>query len=156
MQLPTVTGKNLERKQMTFPDDFTGQVNLVFIPFKRWHQDDVDGWVPFVGKMSQEYPTMSFYEFPTLPDSNFIYRTFLNEGMRAGIPDKATRKRTITLYIDKVKFRQALEIPNEDNVWIYLFDKLGNVLWKIEGKYDQEKGDALQSALHQILTDDAD
>ena len=73
MQLPTVTGKNLDRKQMTFPDDFTGRVNLLFIPFKRWHQDHVDGWVPFVGKMSEEYPAMSFYEFPTLPDSNFIY-----------------------------------------------------------------------------------
>lgn len=153
MQLPTVTGKNLDRKQMTFPDDFTGQVNLVFIPFKRWHQDDVDGWVPFVGKMSQEYPAMSFYEFPTLPDSNFIYRTFLNEGMRAGIPDKATRARTITLYIDKAKFRQALDIPNENSMWIYLFDQSGNVLWCIEGKYDHAKGDALQSALQQIFSD---
>ena len=141
---------------MTFPDDFTGQVNLVFIPFKRWHQDDVDGWVPFVGIMSQEYPTMRFYEFPTLPDSNLVYRTFINEGMRAGIPNKETRARTITLYLDKAKFRQALDIPNENSMWIYLFDKLGNVLWKIEGKYYQEKGNALQSALQKILSDDTD
>jgi hypothetical protein len=73
--------------------------------------------------------------------------------MRAGIPDKATRARTITLYIDKAKFRQALDIPNENSMWIYLFDQLGNVLWYIEGKYDHGKGDALQSALQQFFSD---
>ncbi len=37
----------------------------------------------------------------------------LNEGMRAGIPERATRAHTITLYLDKAAFRQALAIPDE-------------------------------------------
>ena len=152
MQLPTVKGKNLERKQMTFPADFSGKVNLVFIPFKRWHQDEVDGWVPFVEQLSQEFSALSFYEFPTLPESNFLYRTFLDEGMRAGIPDKAARTRTITLYLDKTAYRQALDIPHEQSMWVYLFDKFGQVLWRVEGSFGPEKAAALRTAVVNALS----
>ncbi len=40
-------------------------------------------------------------------------QVFINEGMRAGIPDPATRERTITLYIDKPAFQHALDMPDE-------------------------------------------
>ena len=152
MQLPSVSGKNLERKQMTFPTDFSGNLNLVFIPFQRWHQDHVDGWVPFAEQLSQEFSSLSFYEFPTLPKSNFLYRTFLNEGMRAGIPDKAARLRTITLYLNKTAFRQALDISHEQSLWVYLFDKSGQVLWRIEGEFAPEKGSALREAIKNELS----
>ncbi len=149
MQLPNVSGYNLERNRMTFPADFGGAVNLVFIAFQRWHQDVIDGWVPFVAQLSQQFPTLSYYEFPTLPRGNFLYRTMLNEGMRAGIPSRATRARTITLYLDKTEFRQALGIPSEQEVWLYLFDREGKVLWRTTGAFTPEKGEALAAAVSQ-------
>ena len=147
MKLPTVTGNNLARKKMVFPDDFAGETNLVFIAFLRWHQDLIDSWVPFVEKLAQDYPTLQYYEFPTLPRRGFIYRTSLNEGMRAGIPNEATRARTITLYLDKRAFRRALDIDGEQKMWVYLFDKSGIVLWRTEGSFTAEKGEALSNVL---------
>ena len=91
MRLPRVAGSNLARKKMIFPDDFTGETNLVFVAFLRQHQDHIDEWVPFVEQLAAEFPGLQYYEFPTLPRKGFLYRTFLNEGMRAGIPDPATR-----------------------------------------------------------------
>jgi len=148
MQLPTVKGRNLKRQRMLFPDDFAGDVNLVFIAFLRRHQDLIDEWVPFVEGLAEEHPALHTYEFPTLPRRGPIYRTFLNEGMRAGIPDEATRARTITLYLDKRAFKQALDISNEQNMWVYLFDRSGNVLWRTEGKLSSEKASALSDALN--------
>ena len=149
MKLPTVEGSNLKRQNMVFPDDFAGAINLVFIAFLRRHQDLIDEWVPFVEQLAQEYPDFHYYEFPTLPSKGLIYRTFLNEGMRAGIPNDATRARTITLYLDKPTFRKSLDIENEQNIWVYLFDKPGNVLWRIEGRFTDEKGEALRNAINQ-------
>ena len=120
-----------------------------FSPQRR-HQDLIDEWVPFVEQLVQENPEIHYYEIPTLPPKGIIYRTFLNEGMRAGIPDPATQVRTITLYLDKSAFRKALDIDNEQNVWVYLFDKSGNVLWRTEGKFTKDKSEALLSALNQI------
>ena len=117
MKLPIVKGRNLKRQKMTFPDDFTGEINLVFIAFLRRHQDHIDEWVPFVDQLAQENSNFHYYEFPTLPRKGPIYRTFLNEGMRAGIPNEATRARTITLYLDKLDFRQ--EITTEEYLGNY-------------------------------------
>jgi hypothetical protein len=150
MKLPTVKGSNLKRQKMVFPDNFAGAINLVFIAFLRRHQDLIDEWVPFVEQLAQEIPGFHYYEFPTLPRKGLIYRTFLNEGMRAGIPNDATRARTITLYLDKRAFRKALDIDNEQNMWVYLFDKSGDVLWRSEGRFTRDKSEALLNVLNQI------
>jgi hypothetical protein len=149
MKLPQVKGSNLNRKKMVFPDDFSGEINLVFIAFLRWHQDLIDEWIPFVEQLAQEYPGLEYYEFPTLPNKGFVYRTFLNEGMRAGIPSEATRGRTITLYLDKRAFTEALDIDSEQNIWIYLFERSGEVLWRTEGRFTEDKGKALRDVLDQ-------
>lgn len=151
MRLPKVEGSNLARKKMVFPDDFAGDVNLVFIAFLRWHQDLIDEWVPFVARLAEEIPKLHYYEFPTLPRKGLFYRTFLNEGMRAGIPDPATRARTITLYLDKTAFRSALDIEGEQQMWLYLFDRSGAVLWRTEGKFTEEKAAALRDFVVQSL-----
>jgi hypothetical protein len=154
MQLPTVKGSNLLRQKMIFPKDFSGEVNLVFIAFLRWHQDLIDEWVPFVEELAQNHRELQYYEFPTLPRRGPIYRTFLNEGMRAGIPNEATRARTITLYLNKNAFRKELDIENEQNMWVYLFSRSGKVLWRTAGRFSPEKGSALKNALIQLQSED--
>jgi hypothetical protein len=149
MKLPIVKGSNLTRKKMSFPADFAGEMNLVFIAFLRWHQDLIDKWVPEVERLASEYAGLQYYEFPTLPSRGLFYRTFLNEGMRAGIPNQAARERTITLYLDKGAFRQALDIESEQDMWVYLFDRSGEVLWRTRGSLNNEKGAALRQALDQ-------
>ena len=147
MKLPKVEGSNLARKKMVFPDDFSGEINLVFIAFLRWHQDLIDEWIPFVEQLAQEYPGLHYYEFPTLPNKGFIYRTFLNEGMRSGIPNEATRERTITLYLDKRAFKEGLDIDSEQDIWLYLFDTSGEVLWRTEGRVTEYKLKALRNVI---------
>jgi hypothetical protein len=75
--------------------------------------------------------------------------------MRAGIPNKDTRARTITLYLNKNTFRKALDIDNEQNMWLYLFDRSGKVLWRTAGRFSAEKGSALTNALIQLPSEDS-
>lgn len=151
MQLPVVNGSNLNRQKLVFPKDFVGDVNLVFIAFQQWHQDLINEWVPLAEQMEKTIPGFHYYEFPVVYQMGWMGRTFLNEGMRAGIPNPATRARTITLYLEKSDFREALEIPDESTIWAYLFDKEGRVLWRISGKFSQESGLALETAVSQLL-----
>jgi hypothetical protein len=43
---------------------------------------------------------------PTIRALNAFSKFFINEGMRAGIPNPKSRERTITLYLEKDDFRQ--------------------------------------------------
>jgi hypothetical protein len=140
---PVVTGYNLDREQLEFPRDFAGEVNLVFVPFQRYHQDTVDTWIPSVQQIEADFPGFIYYELPTLTSMSTLYRTFLNEGMRAGIPDSTSRQRTITLYLDKEEFKSALEIPSEGDIYLFLVDKQGEILWRETGGFTQDKVDSL-------------
>jgi len=147
MQFPTVSGSNLQRKKLTLPQDFQGELNLVLIAFQRWQQSQVDAWIPFARQLEETHPALRYYELPTIQRLNALARTVVNEGMRAGIPDPVARERTITLYLDKKTFRQALQFPHEDDIYVLLLDRQGQVLWRAEGGFTAEKGDALAAAV---------
>ena len=146
MQFPAVTGSNLQRKKLTLPQDFQGELNLVMIAFQQWQQTQVDTWIPFARQLEETYSGVRYYELPTIQRLNALARTFVNEGMRAGIPNPVARERTITLYLDKNAFRQALQLPHEDDIYVLLLDRQGQVLWRAEGAFTPEKGEALLAA----------
>ena len=148
-QFPIVTGYNLDRQELEFPRDFSGVVNLVFIPFQRNHQDIVDTWIPTIQQIEADFPGFIYYELPTLHSMSTLYRTFLNEGMRAGIPDSTSRQRTVTLYLDKERFKSALNIPSEGDIYLFLVNQQGEILWTTTGGYAQEKANQLVQYLQE-------
>lgn len=147
MQLPAVSGSNLERKKLNLPEDLAGERNLVFVAFQQWQQRQVDSWLPFARQVEETYAGVRYYELPTIQRLNVLAQTFINEGMRAGIPEPVARERTITLYVDKVAFRKALDLPGEENIYILLLDRRGRVLWRGEGAFTPEAGESLLEVL---------
>jgi hypothetical protein len=152
MTFPIVSGSNLLRQKMTLPQDFQGDYNLVFIPFERWHQDEVDSWGVLTEALEEEFKGLVCYELPTLPNSGALYKFFLNEGMRAGIPNPKTRERTISLYLDKSDFRAALEMKDEKHIYILVVDRQGKEFFRARGPYTREGENVLRQALTQIMT----
>jgi ATP10 protein len=150
MTFPTVSGSNLLRRKLNLPQDFQGKFNLVFIAFQRWHQMEVDSWSALAEELEKQYKDLVYYELPTLQRNNFFYRTFLNEGMRAGIPNPKTREHTITLYIDKTQFRRDLGLPDEEHIYILVVDRTGKELFRARGVYSREGEAALRQALVQV------
>ena len=140
---PIVSGFNLDRQEFEFPRDFGGDYNLVIVPFQRYHQQIVNTWIPFAQEVEASFPGFIYYEMPTIYEMPALSRTFLNEGMRAGIPDQTARERTITLYLNKDTFKSALGIPNENDIHLFLVDRAGEILWSATGAYTVEKADGL-------------
>lgn len=147
MKFPQVTGSNLLRQKVSLPQELPGELFILLVAFQQRHQALVDSWIPWVANIEGSFPGVQFYELPVIQNLNFLAQTFINEGMRAGIPNRSSRQKTITLYLDKIAFRNALDIPNEETIWVFLVDRSGNVLWRMAGAYTPEKGEALGSAV---------
>lgn len=154
MQFPAVTGSNLQRKKLALPEGFQGELNLVLIAFQQWQQNQVDTWIPFARQLEEAHSGVYYYELPTIQQRNVMARTLINEGMRAGIPDPVARERTITLYLDKVAFREALQLPGEEDIYVLLLDREGKVLWRTEGGFTQESGESLANAVRKHKHDE--
>jgi hypothetical protein len=141
---PEVRGSNLEGREFALPSDFEGEVNLVFIAFKRGQQELVDTWLPLAKDLTVRYGGLRYYELPTIHKTNAAVRWFINNGMRRGIEDVHARESTITLYIDKDPFREALGLAHEDTIYVLLVDAQGRVLWKTEGKHTGEHASEIE------------
>jgi hypothetical protein len=154
MTFPTVRGSNLLRQKLTLPQDFQGKFNIVFVPFERWHQMEVDSWMALAKELEEQYEDLVYYELPTIQSRNSFYKMFLNEGMRAGIPNPKTRGRTITLYLDKADFRAALGMLDEEHIYILVVDRQGNEFFRTRGPYCREAEADLRQALSQLIPKD--
>jgi len=151
MIFPNVSGSNLLRQKMVLPQDFKGKLNLVFVPFLQWQQMEVDSWGAFIRRLEDEHEGLYYYELPTIQKRNSLYQMFINEGMRAGIPNPTTRERTITLYLDKSSFQQALEMGDEDHIYIMLVERAGNVIFRARGAFTPESGLQVEEAARQFF-----
>ena len=152
MIFPTVKGSNLLRQQLTLPRDFNGRLNLVFIAFEQWQQMEVDSWVSLANELESQVNGLLYYELPTIQGRNSLYQWFINEGMRAGIPNPKARERTITLYLDKRKFRMALGFPDEEHIFVLVIDSQGQVIFQTRGPRNPEA----ERSLRQLLLQNAE
>lgn len=136
---PNVSGSNLNGDQCDFPHDFEKNLNVLIVAFRRNQVDLIETWLSTLSALEQEQPEVKFYELPVLSDSYGPLRWWIDGGMRAGIVDDAARRRTVTLYIDKGKFKKQLGIKNEETIYLFLVNREGVVLWKTEGTFSEEK-----------------
>ena len=152
MKFPEVKGSNLEKKKYDLPKDFEGKLNIVTIAFQQWQQELVNTWVPFLEDLKQTYSDLCFYELPTISRGYKGMRFVIDGGMRMGIPNKSVRNRTITLYLNKKRFMQNLNIKNDENIITYVLNKEGSIISEIEGEYSKEKAKKIKIKVEELLT----
>jgi hypothetical protein len=144
---PSIQADNLNGETISLPGGLAGSRNLILIAFQREQQKDLDTWLKALPAIAAAAPEFDYYECPTIQKPNRMVRFFIDNGMRSGIPDKAQRARTVTLYLEKAPFKEALGIDSEKTVYALLIDKAGNILWREDGLFSEAKGKSLQQAL---------
>ncbi len=146
---PEVSGTNLDRQDFTFPQDAPKEFSLIFVAFLQRQQDDVNTWIPFAQRLEQSNDRIIYYEFPTINEMGPMRRTFINEGMRAGIPDPLSRQRTITLYLNKQRFLKQLEIDDQSEIQVYLVRQDGEIVWRTRGRFTSEARAAIEALIEE-------
>jgi hypothetical protein len=148
-RFPAIVAENLARDRVSLPAGLAGTYNLVVVAYRREQQADVDTWMPALGVIEKDDPRFRWYELPTIGKLTGVFVSpWLDDAMRAGIPDQAQRARTITLYVDKQWFRESLGLPDSDgSIHLLLLDRQGRVLWRRDGAYDSGAAAELKSKL---------
>jgi hypothetical protein len=149
-RFPTLQATTLGGRKVTLPRDFGGRANLLLVAFEREHQELVDTWMPAAQRLAAAHEGLRYYELPTLGRTLTLIRPVIEGGMRRGIPDVATRDRTITLYTNVDAFRTALGIPSERTVHALLVDEAGVVRWRAEGAFSEAAGAGLAEAVERL------
>lgn len=153
---PNVTGKNLNKREINIPRDLEGELNILIVAFQQWQQFDVNTWVPFLDSLKETNNEFSYYELPTIRRMNWVFQRVIDGGMRGGIPSVDTREHTITLYIDKNPFKDALDIESENNIYLFLTDRRGLIYGRWKGQYEKESAEEIIDLINSIRISSTD
>ena len=146
-RFPSVQGSNLEGRKFNLPQDFEAKYNLIAVAFYQNHQDLVNTWLPTISRLTRSFKDLKFYELPTLSELNGVARGFIDGGMKAGIPSKATREVTITLYLNRTTFLKSIGETSDRTIYSLLVNQKGEILWRGKGAHTQEQEDSLERVL---------
>ena len=144
---PLVKGINLEGDEISIPADLEGKKKLLLVAFKRKQQEDVNTWLTATRPLLEANSSFSVYELPTIKKMNFLIRLNINNGMRYGIDSKTQRLRTVTLYLDKERFKALLGINTEDQIYAFLLDENNEIIYRRSGLADSQKIKELEELL---------
>ena len=147
-RFPTLVAQDLEGTVLELPAALAGDPSVVIVAFERRQQAAVDTWLPWLSELRKRAPRLEVYEVPTISRRWRPARRLIDGGMRAGIPDPAVRRRTLTTYTDVGAVLEALELEGTDTIAVVVVDPGGTILWQGLGGYDP----ALVAELERAVT----
>ena len=144
---PSIASYALDKNKVNVPGDLKGQVNLLLISFQPEQQKQIDTWMPLAQALQHTNFNFRWYRMPVAEHENFIFRWWENSSMRSQETDPEIWPWIVPLYVDKLHFRNALQIPNERSVVALLVDKQGHILWRASGPLTPEQRSGLTAAV---------
>lgn len=130
---PAIAATSLDGRRWHLPDDLD-RTSVVILAFQRWQQAEVDGWIDGLEAMDCPYP---IFEVPTIGRGYRWARSFIDGGMRAGIPDPVVRARTLTTYTSVSRVLGALGLSSDGHVIATLVTPAGEVHALVQGVFDE-------------------
>lgn len=150
VHFPNVSARNLQGLDVTLPEAFVGERNVVLVAFHRHHQALVDSWVPWLEEHAAADPGFRFYELPTIGRVWAPVRKFIDGGMAASIREPRVLQRTLTVYGDVRHVTAPLGIEDRSTIALVLVDGSGNVGWVGAGGFEPETARGLEQALREL------
>ena len=150
MEFPSLSARDLEGRTVRIPEDLSGAANLVIVAFRREHQHEVENWQPHLAELVEAHPALEIWVVPALSRSYRIWGRAIDSGMRAGLPDSHARRHTLVTFLDLRDLQRALDLPDRDDIHLYLLDTDGAIRWHGRGGYSQLTLDAMERALREV------
>ena len=147
VSFPKLSARNLEGLDVTIPDTFEGDRNIVLVAFDRHHQELVDSWIPWLEEHAAADPGLRFYELPTIGRIWAPVRNFIDGGMAAAIREPVVLRRTLTVYGDVTKLTAPLDIQDRSTIALFLVDRAHTVRWSGSGRFNPDTAEDLERAL---------
>ena len=147
---PPISGTDLNGRSLMFPADFSTPCSLVLIPFDMHQQADVDSWRGFVQDARKAHPSLAVFELPTIARGLRVIQFLIANGMRSGIPDRATRAATVPVFTDVAAFARDLGVPTTREMVVLVVAPSGGILARATGRYAADGAASIERVLNAV------
>lgn len=150
---PQVQGCNLNDHEIVLPRDVDGECVLVIITYKRWHQDFIDTWTPYLDQLAEQFQRLKVYYLSMFKPRKQFMQVIIAGYMKRRYTSKAEQASHMLVYTDIDAFNLSLDIPTTKAMYLLLIDRTGQVLWCGQNTFDQQQFDSLYLTVESLLHD---
>jgi hypothetical protein len=152
---PTVGGKALTGRDVSFPAETRGRVALVCVAYEQRDQYEIDSWTrPFDQMVQNQQDTSTqWYELPMVSGMYTFMAGQVDDWMRQGIPN-SLHDRVVTYYGPRDAYRRQFQLQAQNGGYAYLLDEQGIIRFVGERMATVDALQALK-AVYQQLTEAA-
>ena len=143
-------GRTLSGQNVTLPDYFSKRLTFIAFGFDREHQAKIDQIMkPFVARY-QNHDTIFYMEIPMIGASFSWFSSFIENGMRKGIP-KSFHSHTMSYYKDLKPYLSHYKLINKKEPFFILIDSNNQIIWRWRGRVSSTLKNELFSRCDQFL-----
>ncbi len=150
---PSISGKTLNDKVISIPDDTSDKVTLVGMAYskkaegtlKSWFMPLYDKFVLKRGMFDKEYD-INLYFVPMF--TGLKKSAYENAYKKLKESNRKTLFDNIVFYKgDLEPYKTELGLNEKEKAYLFLLDTEGNIIHKVEGKFTEGKLEALEEAI---------
>ena len=145
-RLPSFMSHTLSQRAMTVPDDLPSDRTLALITFKRTQKEHADSWVE--GLNLKNDPSIQWIRMPVVNDPGTAQgRDEIQSRMLGRYPSEVERANLLPVFVDRKNFVRSAGISGVDQAVVVVVNRQGEVLARVEGRFDAAKGQTLRETL---------
>ncbi|MCM2251679.1 MAG: hypothetical protein NDJ19_04925 [Ramlibacter sp.] len=145
-QLPTLTVQRLDQQRFALPQGLLAKRTLALVAFHSDQRDEVRSWIR--GLRLDQDRSIAWFKMPVLNDpGSERARNDMESVLLAGRASEIDRARLVPVFTDREAFIRSAGISGTGHAWVLVLDRDGKVLARAEGRFDQDKADALRETL---------
>jgi hypothetical protein len=145
-QLPTLTVQRLDQQRFVLPQGLLAERTLALVAFHPNQRDELRSWIR--GLRLDQDRSITWFKMPVLNDpGSERARSDIESVLLAGHASEIDRSRLVPVFTDRGAFIRAAGLSSSEHAWVLVLDRDGKVLARAEGKFDQDKADALRETL---------
>jgi hypothetical protein len=147
-RLPALQTKFLDHRPLALPEGLMSDRTLALISFHRNQREDVESWI--TGLQLGSDASIRWLRMPVLKDpGDDARRSEIESRLRAAYGDSAGTAVVAPVFTDRDAFVRAAGLSSIERPHVIVLNRRGEVLARVEGKFDASKAANLRETLRE-------
>lgn len=145
--MPAFMARTLLNQPVTVPEGLPSDRTLALITFQKGHRAQAESWID--GLNLRHDPSIAWMRMPVLNDPGTLSgRTALEDHLLKRYPADTERANLVPVFTDRASFVRSAGLNGTSQSYAVVVNRQGEVLARVEGKFDAEKAETLRETLN--------
>lgn len=150
VKFPEIRGMALNNLPFTIPNDLRSKLNILILPCGKANRLNLERWISFMETLISDINFLDYYQINIYNKGLRVLRRYMSRRARRSILNRNI-DRIINFYHDLNILKNSLNLEAYKNVYIFLINQEGDILWRTEGIYDLDKAQLLKQKIIEYM-----